>query len=255
MNLPPAIKFHGEGYDNEWAEYAALEAQRKGVIPRHISPRTVQKFFEELLPVEDEEDETHEDDLNALNASIIEDLEEDAITPATATTATATPTTTTTTRTQKSKSRFSNAQYEHICQYRSRIDNMNCDEFFKDWKNVHLKKLLIGPKRSKIKPEDYYVRASAVWLPHIIIPNHIPCCPLCKSNGSVDIERACWVDSPMLCYSRPLPTYLDTKRYPCNKCKKMFRGTDIKSMELDRTGVVRAVFRFRLLKPMNPNQK
>jgi hypothetical protein len=201
MNLPPAIKFHGEGYDNEWAEYAALEAQRKGVIPRHISPRTVQKFFEELLPAEDEEDETHEDDLNALNASIIEDLEEEdtpsvqpvAITTAMATTATASATatvaiaTTTKTTRQKSKPRFSNAQYEHICQYRSHIDNMKCDEFFKDWKNVHIKKRLIGPKRSKIKPDDYYVRASAVWLPHIIIPNHIPCCPLCKSNESVDV--------------------------------------------------------------------
>jgi hypothetical protein len=58
MNLPPTIAFPGEGYGNKWAEYAAMEAQRKGVIPRHISPRTVQKFFRGTPTVEEEEDET-----------------------------------------------------------------------------------------------------------------------------------------------------------------------------------------------------
>jgi hypothetical protein len=30
---------------------------------------------------------------------------------------------------------------------------------------------------------DYYVRSSAVWLPHFIIDNYVPCCPHCKTNS------------------------------------------------------------------------
>jgi hypothetical protein len=49
-------------YEQSWADFAAAEAGRKGAIPRHMSPRAVQAFFEELLPAPEELHEENADD-------------------------------------------------------------------------------------------------------------------------------------------------------------------------------------------------
>jgi hypothetical protein len=251
-------------YEQSWADFAAAEVGRKGAIPRHMSPRAVQAFFEELLPAPEEEQEENEDEdlmaecnhtaeleenqAAAATTAVVDNLEPITAAAATPTTTDATPMTANTTTTQPKKLQCSAAQLEHFQQYPRMIDEGLCEEFFKDWRNVLLQKPTIGPRRKKVLVSDYYVRSSAVWLPHIIIDNYVPCCPHCKTNSRVDTSRAKWVEFPMLCYSKPLCKYLDTCRYPCMGCKKSFRGTNLDLMALDESGQVRALFRFHILR-------
>eukprot|EP00978_Attheya_sp_CCMP212_P034315 scaffold143068_cov29-Attheya_sp.AAC.1 len=103
---------------------------------------------------------------------------------------------------------------------------------------------MIGPRKKKIAADDFYVRPSIVWIPHLIIDGYLPQCPNCNSGQHVDLSKWYWVDFPKICYGRSGHRYLDTIRYPCTKCGITFRGTDQTSMKLDKTGDVRNKFRF-----------
>jgi hypothetical protein len=242
----------GKHYNQKWAEYAAEEARRKQAIPRHVSPRTVQVFFDNLFPDVGDSGDESEDAINIIEECNLVEGEETPATPVVAAaTATATVNQTAPKVSKSSKAplvRFSDAQMEHIRKYRRLIDASQCQEFFKDWKNVLLKKATIGPKKEPVEAEDYYIRSSAVWVPHLIIPDYHPICPCCKSASNVHTSKATWIQYPMLCYAHPLQKYLDTVNYPCSGCKKTFRGTNLDSMALDDSGLFRAIFRFRILR-------
>jgi hypothetical protein len=255
MTLPPSFN-SDDNFEQAWADYATAEAQKQGAIPAHMSPRSVQAFFEELLPPPSEADAADDDGPDLIEEcnqadDWLSDTQGDVIQASEQTAEVAedaAPRAAPTINTSKKATvRFGEAQMEHIRQYRRLIDDSQCEEFYKNWRSVLISKPTIGPKRAKVSPSDYYIRASAVWIPHIVIPDYVPCCPCCKSSASVDVSKSRWVQYPTLCYSRPNQKYLDTVTYPCTACKKQFRGTNLESMALDESGVVRAVFRFRIL--------
>jgi hypothetical protein len=105
--------------------------------------------------------------------------------------------------------------------------NMKCDEFFKDWKCPYGRSDYWGQDVPKIKSDDYYVRASAVWLPHTLFP--ITSHAHCASPMSVDVDEHASRLAP--CFVTP-DRYHISKRYPCNRCKENVSSeTDIKSMQ------------------------
>ena len=76
---------------------------------------------------------------------------------------------------KKSKKRFiSPLQVDHIKRVRQFVENRGL--YGVDWRNIHLG--LEGVSASD--PELYYIKASAVWVPHLLIKNHRPYCPTCK---------------------------------------------------------------------------
>ena len=257
--LPPSISFNrqasedgGRHFFSEWDRYAALEAQRKNALPPGLeSPRTVINFFRDLLPdpeVEDEQD-NFEENANATNANIVEDdvVEEHIQQPTTQATFVIEHVPPATVPRHDKALRCSKEQMEHIKKYRSKIDAGLCDEFYKDWTNVCLKKIRAGPNKKKYRASDFYIKKSMVWIPHLLIDGHIPCCPTCGTNEFVNAANYWWVDFPLICYTMTGHAYLDTVRYPCSKCNKRFRATNMKSMAMDKTGGVRAKFRIYML--------
>jgi len=146
----------------------AEEARRRGVIPRHLSPKAVQAFFEDLLPLSSEATGDNNDDVDFIDLcnevvedNLTKDSENSPPSPL--------PPTTTIVKNKP----FSDAQMEHIRKYRSEIDSSTCAAFLEDWRNVMLKKPTIGPARKKVQPTDYYIRPSAVLVPHLIIDNYL----------------------------------------------------------------------------------
>ena len=257
--LPPSILFthcsredDGRHFFHEWDKYAAEEAQRRNAIPPGLeSPRTVIDFFRDLLPDQDEDpqaDLNDNENANAQNANLVEDdvVGEQIQQPTTEPTiiqhvapATVPPT--------QPPPKCSKEQMEHFKQYRRKIDAGVCDEFYKDWTNVFLKKVRAGPNKKKYRASDFYVKKSLVWIPHLLIDGHVPACPNCGTNEFVNERNYWWVDFPLVCFTMFGHAYLDTVRYPCSKCNKRFRATNLKSMALDKTGGVRAKFRVYML--------
>eukprot|EP00978_Attheya_sp_CCMP212_P020379 scaffold58265_cov35-Attheya_sp.AAC.1 len=88
-HLPPRMVFNrsndrGKHYKQKWAEYAAEEARCKQAIPRHVSPRTVQVFFDNLFPAvgDSSGDESEDDSINIIEECNSMEGEETAATPA-----------------------------------------------------------------------------------------------------------------------------------------------------------------------------
>jgi hypothetical protein len=133
-----------------------------------------------------------------------------------------------------SKPRFSDANITLSPQIPDRIW---IEEFFKDWKCPYKEATIETFQKWSLR---LLREAKCCRLP-ILFPttSHAHC----ASRMNVD-ERSLL---RLPCFAT-LGHYHISKRYPCKKCKKMFRGTDIKSMELDKSGVVRAVFRFHILR-------
>ena len=73
----------------------------------------------------------------------------------------------------------------------------------------------------------------AVWVPHLIIHNHVPACPNCKKNKYVDVTKARWINSPKILYGVDSHRYLDTQLYPCHGCARRFAGYNKASMQVD----------------------
>jgi hypothetical protein len=87
--------------------------------------------------------------------------------------------------------------------------------------------------------EDFYVKPIAAWVPHLLIPGYIPCCPNCSTAKYVDIQRARWINSPKILYGVPTHRYLDTLLYYCSKCRRRFCGYDRTSLSHDGDRIVR----------------
>jgi hypothetical protein len=93
--------------------------------------------------------------------------------------------------------------------------------------------------------EAFYVKPLAVWVPHLLIKNHIPCCPHCKKNNDVDVVKARWINCPKILFGIMRHKYLDTMLYPCRACKKHFAGYNKLAMQLD-ANVYNGYFNFYL---------
>jgi hypothetical protein len=132
---------------------------------------------------------------------------------------------------------LSEAQWSFVLRTRSAINN-DARLFFKshDWKCIFPTKggrcdSSILAKSSTV--EDFYVKAIAAWVPHLLVPNHVPCCPHCKTHKHVDIVKARWINCPKVLYGTSRYRYLDTVLYPCKLCGRRFAGYNKESMHLD----------------------
>jgi hypothetical protein len=132
---------------------------------------------------------------------------------------------------------LSEPQWRFVLKTRSAIKN-DPRQFFKshDWRcivptNGGRFDSTILSKPSTV--EDFYVKAIAAWVPHLLVPNHIPCCPHCKVRRHVDIVKARWINCPKVLYGMSRYKYLDTVLYPCTKCGRRFAGYNKQSMQLD----------------------
>lgn len=92
---------------------------------------------------------------------------------------------------------------------------------------------ILDQNAKKTTVEHFYVKSMATWVPHLLVPNHTPCCPHCKTSRHVDIVKSRWVNCPKVLYGMSRYRYLDTVLYPCTKCGRQFAGYNKQSMQLD----------------------
>jgi hypothetical protein len=145
-----------------------------------------------------------------------------------------------TTMTSTPPKQFGEAQWSFVKKVRSNIDK-DAKSYFatNNWRNIapvggRSDSGLLDPAcKRTTKPDIFYVKAVASWVPHKLIPNHIPKCPQCEKNRHIDITKARWVNCPKLLYGVERHRYLDTFLYPCRNCAITFTGYNMKSMQLD----------------------
>jgi len=87
----------------------------------------------------------------------------------------------------------------------------------------------------KVSVDSFCVKPLAAFVPHLLLKNHVPCCPKCKSSKSVHTEgpRVKWVKVPKILFGTNSHNCLDTKRHWCSHCWSSFLGCDKQSMHLD----------------------
>lgn len=128
---------------------------------------------------------------------------------------------------------FAQSQWDFIQTTRDQVDTQ--ESFFDshDWQNIAPKGGRHSSLRKPVCVDSFYVKPVASWIPHRLIPNHIPKCPHCESAEHVDIGKARWINSPKILCGMSQHKYLDTKLYPCSHCNKRFAGYDRRSIGLD----------------------
>lgn len=141
--------------------------------------------------------------------------------------------------------KLSSAQVDHIKKVRSLVESSS-ELFYHDWTRILVQPRIYGKKRGTLDPSTFMVKASAAWVPHLLIDGFHPYCPTCKKP--VPTIKFSWVDVPMVLFGMSEHRYLDTVRYHCRICDKTFRATDKTSLALDQTGNCRATFGLYLLK-------
>jgi len=90
----------------------------------------------------------------------------------------------------------------------------------------------------QLDTESFYVKHVACWVPHLLIPQHVPSCPKCRTNTHVDTASSKWVKHPKLLFGLKSHKYLDTKLYPCRSCNKEFVGYNKESLQLDAKAII-----------------
>ena len=137
--------------------------------------------------------------------------------------------------------RYCDAQRQFIKDARGLIDIKQHAYFDTvDWRNV----TPAGGKHigltsgKKAQTDSFYVKSVAPWVPHLLIPQHVPSCPRCKKNTHVDTASARWVAFPKLLYDLTTHKYLDTKLYPCLACNQEFTGYNKESLAVDAKVIV-----------------
>jgi hypothetical protein len=137
-------------------------------------------------------------------------------------------------------SQLSHPQWDFLKGIRAQIKN-DAGLFFKqnNWRMImppggrYDNYLLNSTSSATTTVEAFYVKPVACWAPHLLIANHVPCCPHCKKRDEVDIVSARWINSPKVLFGVERTSYLDTFLYPCGRCKKTFAGYNKSSMQLD----------------------
>ena len=135
---------------------------------------------------------------------------------------------------------YGTAQDEFILKVRGSIDT-DARLFFleNNWKDVRptfgrFDSALLNTANKRTRNVDaFYVKSLAVWIPHVLIPNHVPTCPHCKRKDYVHVANARWINHPKILYGKDRHRYLDTLLYPCKACNRHFAGYNKSSMELD----------------------
>jgi len=153
--------------------------------------------------------------------------------------------------TNKGKSKFcyGSAQHDFIKSVRTSVLAEGAAFFKKkDWKRI-------GPTTNtpltltelKICADSFYIKDVAMWVPHLLLPNHIPTCPNCKRSTCVDLSKAEFVERPKILHGVRTHRYLDTMSYKCMDCNKSFTGYNPQSLEQDAAKVL-GVFTFYICK-------
>ena len=79
----------------------------------------------------------------------------------------------------------------------------------------------------------FYVKGLVAFVPHLILPGHVPSCPHCRNSKWVDTPSSRWIKTPKICFGINTHKYLDTKLYKCTRCARSFTGYNKRSLELD----------------------
>ena len=110
------------------------------------------------------------------------------------------------------------------------------DRFFDthNWQNVEP----MGGRNSSLTKSTYTdrfcVRPMACWVPHLLIPNHMPCCPRCGKRDLVEVNKGVrFIRSPKMLHGVSSHRHLDALCHPCGRCKRRFAGCDRKSPSYD----------------------
>ena len=136
----------------------------------------------------------------------------------------------------KKKKSMSEEQKSHILKVRKVVETTH-DMRAYDWRNI-----FFPAQEGWSSPHRYYVKPSAVWIPHLIRRGFHPYCPNCKKPVPTIDYR--WVDQPMVLFGLTGHCYLDTIRYKCACCEKSFRATNMDSMSLDKLDLSRQHSRY-----------
>jgi len=104
-----------------------------------------------------------------------------------------------------------------------------------DWQNIQPKSACHRTSSKKqLEVSSLYVKPVACFVPHVLVPGHVPICPHCESSSKVDTHGAhvCWIKVPKTLFGVSSHRYLDTKFYWCFSCRQRFAGYDKRSMQL-----------------------
>jgi len=94
-----------------------------------------------------------------------------------------------------------------------------------------------------LDPDIFCVKPLAVWVPHMLLPNCVHCCPHCTpDNGphkqSVDVSNAKRTKGPKTMHGVREHRCLDTVQHKCNDCRQQFAGHHPRLMKLDAKKVI-----------------
>ena len=93
--------------------------------------------------------------------------------------------------------------------------------------------------------DSFYVKRLAVWVPHLLIKDHVPKCPDCQQGSHVNVNQTRWVTSPKVLFGLSSHRYIDTVLYKCRACRREFAGYNEESMCLDGNFFL-GMFQFQL---------
>jgi len=119
----------------------------------------------------------------------------------------------------------------------------------KDWGHVKCapatpRHMLLTGKNS-IRPEHFYVKDIAAWIPHLLIPNCVSTCPKCRQKSGVDAEHFCFVENPKVLCGVHTHRYLDAVHYTCGDCKGDFLAWRPDCLTLDSKEIA-GILNFRM---------
>lgn len=88
--------------------------------------------------------------------------------------------------------------------------------------------------------DSFYVKSIAVWMPHLLIPNHVPSCPNCAENPKrfVRVNEAEFIDKPKLLYGVRNHRCVDTYSCGCDGCDGTFYGYNEDSLTKDANALI-----------------
>ena len=131
---------------------------------------------------------------------------------------------------------------------REKIDADSCFFDRNDWRFIAPKEgRHIRLKDKKLRVGSFYIKGVAAFVPHLILPDHVPTCPHCESNQFIDLSACRWIVIPKILFRTTDHAYLDTKLYYCRNCTRRFTGYNKRSLELDADKWV-GMFDFHLTK-------
>jgi len=96
-------------------------------------------------------------------------------------------------------------------QVESDIQSGSCAAFQKDWANIRPS----FPHRGQLTPSFYYIRPLAVFIPHLIVKDHTPWCPTCRSNANVHTDNYRYAENTKPLFGLHEQRELHTVFYTC----------------------------------------